>query len=195
MRIIEIKTRLANAAHHAVSKTSYVATGIGHPLRKPAMDAIRRARSVAFSATLPIESFEIYNIVKVTESVPGDMAEVGVFRGGSAALILEATSHRRLHLCDTFAGLPTGGDSLEKGDYAASLPSVQAALSKFSDRTIFHKGMFPADTGHEISDQRFSFVHLDMDLYEGTLGALHFFGLASIPAESFSPTTIQPWQG
>ena len=38
----------------------------------------------------------------------------------------------------------------------------------------FHPGIFPAPA-EALKSEWFSFVHLDMDLYEGTLGALRFF--------------------
>ncbi len=34
----------------------------------------------------------------------GDIAEVGVFRGGTARVICEAMGERKLHLFDTFEG-------------------------------------------------------------------------------------------
>ena len=40
---------------------------------------------------------------------------------------------------------------------------------------IIATGYFPRDTGHEVANERFSFVHLDMDYYDGTLAALEFF--------------------
>src|SRR5260370_31367387 len=55
------------------------------------------------------------------------------------------------------------------------MASVKRTLSSYKDRISLHKGLFPADSSGAVTDERFSFVHLDMDLYEGTLEALGFF--------------------
>ena len=107
--------------------------------------------------------------------IPGEMAEVGVFLGGTAAVILDASKGKHLHLFDTFVGLPDGGDYLKKGEYAGSITAVRQTLVSYRDRITLYAGLFPIETGAAVADLRFSFVHLDMDLYEGTLGALRFF--------------------
>ena len=40
--------------------------------------------------------------VKATRKLSGDIAEVGVYRGGSAMIICEAKGNKKLHLFDTF---------------------------------------------------------------------------------------------
>ncbi|MBU6321345.1 MAG: class I SAM-dependent methyltransferase [Patescibacteria group bacterium] len=87
-------------------------------------------------------------------------------------MIREATD-KPLYLFDTFEGLPTGDAQFKKGEYAASLADVQAYLSGYAD-TYFYKGVFP-DTAAPVQDKSFSFVHLDVDLYESTRAALVFF--------------------
>jgi hypothetical protein len=52
------------------------------------------------------EAFQIFRAVKQTSKINGDIAEVGVYRGGSSKLICEAKGNKRLHLFDTFEGLP-----------------------------------------------------------------------------------------
>jgi O-methyltransferase len=169
------KSRAQMAIHVAMSKLHFGLTNYRHPDRAEGLANITKARSLAYTATTPLECVELRNAVRATDKVPGEMAEVGVYLGGTAALMLEAAPEKHLHLFDTFAGLPAGGDYLQKGEYAGSKESVQQTLSAYKDRVTFHPGLFPADTGHEVEDLRFSFVHLDMDLYEGTLGALRFF--------------------
>ena len=43
---------------------------------------------------------------KITGKVTGDIAEVGVYKGGSAKIICSAKGDRHLHLFDTFAAFP-----------------------------------------------------------------------------------------
>ena len=122
------------------------------------------------------EAYLLRNAVLATSRVPGVIAEVGVFRGGTARVICEAKNDKVLHLFDTFEGLPAPGPQdrwFEAGQYACSLEAVQAYLAEYSD-VHFHQGYFPGTAG-PISDCSFSFVHLDVDLYESTIEALRFF--------------------
>jgi O-methyltransferase len=170
-----IKSRLQMSLHVAVSKLNFGLTNYRHPDRAGALKSITKARSLAYTATTPLECIEIHNAVQATQKVPGEMAEVGVFLGGSAAVILNASHGKHLHLFDTFAGLPEAGDFLKQGEYAGSQEKVARTLAGYKERITLYPGLFPEDTGHFVEHLRFSFVHLDMDLYDGTLGALRFF--------------------
>jgi O-methyltransferase len=122
------------------------------------------------------EAYQVLSCTRATLKIPGDIAEVGVYRGGSARLMCEARGSRVLNLFDTFEGLPIT-DSLDSrfagGQYAASFEAVQTYLAPFPDVHIY-KGLFPA-TGGPIVNARFSFVHLDVDLYQPTRDSLEFF--------------------
>ena len=123
------------------------------------------------------EARNIYWVVRSTENVPGDIAEAGVYQGGSAKLICEAKNGRHLYLFDTFDGLPvpSQGDKPElyKGQFACSLEKVRRYLAKY-ENVHFYKGTVPLSC-KPVEKNRFSFVHLDLDLYEGTLACLRFF--------------------
>src|SRR5262249_24120978 len=121
----------------------------------------------------PMDAFQLHSAACSAAKVEGAAAEVGVFRGASAKIILEALPNKTLHLCDTFEGLPDSQYGLDKGQYKGPLDDVRHYLN--NPHTRFHKGYFPRDTGHEIESERFAFVHLDMDYYDGTLAALEFF--------------------
>ena len=112
----------------------------------------------------------------------GDLAEAGVFMGGSARLICEAKGQASLHLFDVFDTLQCGGPPLGAAEQAvrdhfgafhATLKRVQALLSLYP-HVHFHPGLFPASAG-EVTDRRFCFVHLDLDLGQATADALEFF--------------------
>jgi hypothetical protein len=88
----------------------------------------------------------------------------------------EALEGRSLYLFDSFEGLPQTGEGdarFGSGQYAASFDKVKSYLAAFPQVHIY-KGFFPA-TSAPVADKRFSFVHLDVDLYEPTRDALHFF--------------------
>ncbi len=124
------------------------------------------------------EAYQIHRAVQAVHKIPGDMAEVGVYEGGSARIILEAEPEKTLHLLDTFEGLPEVSEEDSKqfarGQYHAPLQVVKRNLAEFSN-VRFHKGLFPADTGEAVKDRTFSFVNLDVDIYSSTKDSLEFF--------------------
>lgn len=122
------------------------------------------------------ERYTIYSSIKMLSKIPGDIAEVGVYRRGSAKLICEIKGNKNLYLFDTFEGLPdTSNDDLVKKGWLAetSLEKVKKYLNDYPS-VHFFKGLFP-DTAKPISNCKFSFVHLDTDTYQSTLDGLMFF--------------------
>ena len=102
------------------------------------------------------------------------MAEAGVYRGGTAAATLSA-SKKRLDLFYTFEGLLHGeGQFSIRENGWGSRTDVEKNLGEWSERVEFDPGLFPASAA-DLGDYRFSFVHLDLDLYDGTLAALEWF--------------------
>lgn len=122
------------------------------------------------------EAYQVYMAVKRTKKIKGDIAEVGVYKGGSAKIVCEVKGNRHLHLFDTFEGLPEVGDFDTfycKGQYKASYKDVKKYLQHYPN-VHFYKGMFPK-TAKQIRHKKFSFVNLDVDIYESTLNCLKFF--------------------
>jgi O-methyltransferase len=144
--------------------------------RVKAYDLIHTIRQQTSMVILDTEAYNIYKSVERTVKIRGALAEVGVFRGGSARLICEAKGCRSLHLFDTFAGLPKAGEldpGFQEGGFTSSLREVQTYLKPFPN-VHFHPGLFPATTG-ELDQCTFAFVHLDVDLYESTARGLEWF--------------------
>jgi len=134
---------------------------------------IKRSRKMLLT---PVEAFQLHAAAIGVRKIPGDVAEVGVFRGASAKLLRLALPDKPLHLFDTFAGLPqpeaVDGD-LRAGEFCCGLDEVKRYLGSQAN-THFHIGMLP-DSGAAVSDRTFSFVHVDVDLFDGTLAALNWF--------------------
>lgn len=125
-----------------------------------------------------VEAIQIYRSVRQTLKIAGDIAEVGVFRGGSAKLICEAKGDKKLFLFDSFEGLPPltkvdGTHRFHEKQFSSSYDEVKHYLRNYPDVHIY-KGLFPGTAG-PIADKNFSFVHLDVDLYEATLECIKFF--------------------
>jgi len=140
------------------------------------MRAIARIRQEYDLKMEDCEAYTIYSAVKSTDGLSGDIAEAGVYRGGSAKVICQAKGDRSLHLFDTFEGLPHDGEVdwfFSKGDYSANYEDVRREFANEKNVHLY-KGLFP-DTAGPISDKTFSFVHLDVDLYSSTLACLNFF--------------------
>jgi O-methyltransferase len=142
-----------------------------------AVRLVKRVRRERQSLQFAYEAFTVYSFCKAYSGLPGAMAEVGVFQGASAKLLCEAKGDVELHLFDTFGGLPPSS-AADKGvhrenQYLCSLESVQDFLKSYKN-VNFHPGLFP-DSAKTLPERRFSFVHLDVDLYESTLAGLEYF--------------------
>lgn len=148
-----------------------------YPSKRHAFDVAWQVKREIHLVLSLLEAAQIFSLVQNTAKVPGDIAEVGVYTGGSAKIICEAKGDRQLHLFDTFEGLPEVSDvddpDFYKNQYMCSLEQVQNYLQGYPN-VFFYKGLFPASSG-PVADRRFSFVHLDVDLYESTLSSLKFF--------------------
>jgi O-methyltransferase len=116
----------------------------------------------------------IRRLVKQTCPLDGEMAEFGVFEGGSARVIAEACN-KPLHLFDTFEGMPEDDvypEGHKKDDFAVTYEEVRAFLSGLN--VIYHPGFFP-DTTRGLEHLRFSFVHIDADIEQSTRAGIEFF--------------------
>jgi hypothetical protein len=125
----------------------------------------------------------------VRESIPGDLIETGVWRGGSCILmrgVLKAFGEtgRRVFVADSFAGLPPPDDQkypADKGDrhhvhefLAVSKEEVEENFRKYGlldDKVVFLKGWFK-DTLPTAPIGPLALMRLDGDMYESTMDAL-----------------------
>ena len=120
--------------------------------------------------------------------IPGNIAECGVWTGQQAMIMANLKSEStNLHLFDTFEGLPELGVNdqpwhldeetmVKKGTYAYSLENLKIDMltSEFKN-IIYHKGLVQHTAIEDVSQCLFNYVHIDLDLYEGTKFCLNFF--------------------
>ena len=124
------------------------------------------------------EMHDLYKAVKYTADIVGDIAEVGVYKGGSAKVICEAMGNKTLYLFDTFSGLPPlgqediDGNVFTEGDYAVSVEEVTEYLKEYDVRISV--GEF-STTNCEVNNIRFSLVNIDVDLVKSIIDCLEFF--------------------
>jgi hypothetical protein len=116
-----------------------------------------------------------------TNGLPGDVAELGVFRGGTAKLIGHFAPGARLHLFDTFTGIPEDDAAPaghhRRGDFPSDVEDVRRYLS--NPNAIFRVGVFPATAPRD--GVRFRLVHIDGDILQTTEAALDWFGRRMVP--------------
>lgn len=114
--------------------------------------------------------YMLYQLAHAARHIAGDVAQLGVYKGGTAKMLAEVVSGTGKHvlLFDTFEGLPgqtelfadTNIESVRR--YFADHPNVQ-----------FFTGYFP-DTAQGVNNT-FSFVYLDADLEKSIADGLEFF--------------------
>ena len=125
----------------------------------------------------------------ITNGVPGDLIETGVWRGGAtifmrAVLKAYGVTDRCVWVADSFEGLPppdTGkyphdeGDTLyEARELVVSLEDVKANFDRYGlldDQVRFLKGWF-RDTLPAAPIDRLAVLRLDGDMYESTMDTL-----------------------
>ena len=112
-----------------------------------------------------------------TRRCDGEIAECGVYKGGTAKILAELVPDRPLHLFDTFSGMPETDptrDLHEAGDFGdTSIESVREYLSDHTNVTCV-AGLVPKSL-EVIRDRTFSFVHIDLDIYSAIQSACEFF--------------------
>ncbi len=124
----------------------------------------------------------LQQLLRSTESLDGEVWELGVYRGGTALLIRNTMAagpgpgQRCFRLFDTFCGLPQPDpehDLHREGEFAdVSLDAVKAVVGA-DDFLDFRPGMIPHTfVGLEKSTLRFA--HVDLDLYEPIAAAVEF---------------------
>lgn len=119
--------------------------------------------------------FDLWKLVEQTSKHKrGSLIEVGVWRGGTGALIAKQSRaldiKERVYLCDTFAGVVKAGEldsTYEGGEHAdTSRKVVDDLLQRLElDNVTILEGVFPDQTGPEIEDLDFRFSHIDVDVY------------------------------
>jgi O-methyltransferase len=146
------------------------------------IDLIKLVKNEVNFTIFPNEAYIILSLAKNLAKLDGDMAEVGVYQGGSSKIICSVKGEKNLHLFDTFEGLPNVSEIdthfgnkfwKTKQFNNTSLDNVKKYLSEFNN-VFFYKGLFP-NNSNPVKDTKFSFVHLDVDLHKSTKDCLEFF--------------------
>ena len=124
-------------------------------------------------------AYVLYKLAMNCADLDGLYAELGVYRGGSAEIMFEATKKKKdLYLFDTFEGLPVSENRHDafwkKGGFNnTTIDEVKGFLSQ--NNFHFFKGVFPETLEKIPENSIFAFAHIDPDLYQGVMDACRFF--------------------
>jgi O-methyltransferase len=142
-------------------------------------EAFTSAYSQIKDATLvdKYRCFELWRLVEQCAKLEsGALIEIGVWRGGTAALIATQAKNLglrdKIYACDTFSGIVKAGE--EDPFY---LGGEHAATSQRSVEELFYDvlnldnievltGIFPEETGGQVENLKFRFCHIDVDVYQ-----------------------------
>ncbi|MCC6657999.1 MAG: class I SAM-dependent methyltransferase [Rhodocyclaceae bacterium] len=140
----------------------------------------------------PDRKFVLWSMARSTRHLPGDTAECGVLDGASSYLICSAREDGGLpehHAFDSFEGLSSPGPEdrprtsaafhWAAGDLSVPIEETLRKLGRFGN-IRYHRGWIPQRFG-EVATRRFSFVHVDVDLYQPTKDSLAFFYPRLVP--------------
>jgi O-methyltransferase len=132
----------------------------------------------ARSLLTPQARYNLFSLALVaTRRCEGDLAECGVYKGGTARILAELEPNRPLHLFDTFDGMPETDPKrdLHKARRLRGYErSIGAGVSLGSANVKIEVGLIP-DSLRSVGDRAFSFVHIDLDIYNAIKSASEFF--------------------
>jgi O-methyltransferase len=151
------------------------------PMFSPWLDGEWKSRLHADDSRSLLPLHARYNLyclaMDASRCCDGDVAECGVYKGGTAKILAEIVPDRPVHLLDTFSGMPAtdpGKDLHKKGDFAdTSLEAVRLYLAGHENARCI-PGMIPQSL-ECIENRTFSFVHIDLDIYHSIRAACAFF--------------------
>lgn len=120
-------------------------------------------------------------------NIPGEIAEFGVYEGDFAVWINLCFPEKNFYLFDTFSGF----DDRDIDDFEKSLSGKRLFYGRFEgdantrEKIVLEKmcydnvvhikrGYFP-DSTEGMKDIKYSFVHIDVDLYKPTKAGLEYF--------------------
>jgi O-methyltransferase len=159
-----------SGAHGMVYPVSTYSPWLTDDAFQQAYDAVRRNTLVD-----EWRCYELWSLVGELRDVPGAILEVGVWRGGTGALMAARAADLGIpdpvFLCDTWTGIVKSGevdtyyrdgkhDDSTKGTVEQLLARLQV-----QDRARLLQGIFPDETGHEAEGHAFRLVHIDVDVY------------------------------
>lgn len=117
--------------------------------------------------------YDLYALARQVAHVPGEIVEIGVWRGGTAAIVASVASatvsNKTIYLFDTFSGVAKASQTHDTfytgGEHAdTDIGIVQRLMHDLNLRHEICVGIFP-DATIEALPPQISFAHIDVDTY------------------------------
>jgi O-methyltransferase len=133
--------------------------------------------------------YELWSLARQLDKIQGDFLEVGVWRGGTGALLasaaLKGDHGKHVYLADTFTGVVKAGledPTYVGGEHAdTSVDQVRNTLQSLGlTNTTLLVGTFPEMTGH-LGPSHISLLHCDVDVYQSSKDVVEW-ALPRIPS-------------
>ncbi|HLK39210.1 MAG TPA: TylF/MycF/NovP-related O-methyltransferase [Polyangiaceae bacterium] len=126
---------------------------------------------------------ELWTLTRDLAAVPGAILEIGVWRGGTGAVLGKAAElagiRDPVYLCDTFRGVPKAGprDPVYRGGEHAdtSREGVEGLMRDLSlERVQVIEGVFPDESASRVTATAFRLVHVDVDVYDSAKDCVEY---------------------
>ena len=140
-----------------------------------------RVLAAQYTLVSPERLHVLYTLALNAIHLRGDFWECGVYKGGTARMLAEFLAlHGRpglkLHLFDTFSGMPKTDEKLDlhrKGDFSdTNLEEVRRVVGN-PERVEFHPGWIP-ETFRDMSNSQVALAHVDVDIYRSVRDCCEF---------------------
>jgi O-methyltransferase len=136
--------------------------------------------------------FELWKLIEqIAKLKTGNIIEIGVWRGGTGALIAKKAKdcgiNDKVFLCDTFTGVVkvSKKDSAYKGgehDDTSRQTVEDLILHRMNlDNVEILEGIFPDQTGHRVEGLQFRFCHIDVDVYQSAKDVVNWIWDKMVP--------------
>lgn len=152
---------------------------------QPSRDRFNRCRTLCLQNAVPnmtqiAGTWLMVELLEHCRSIPGDIAECGVYQGGNASVVLntsEVARQRPYRLFDSFDGFDEISDrdpQQRAADFkGVNFAKVRSIFADFQNVSI-HKGFFK-DTLPKMDERNYCLAYMDCDLYQPTKELLEYF--------------------
>jgi O-methyltransferase len=123
--------------------------------------------------------FVLDQLLYLCRNIAGATVECGVYQGAASFLMCNRADRgqKKHYVFDSFEGLSKplsyDGSYWKDGDMSVPIEKVREALQNFNFIHFF-KGWIPHRFS-EVDGEKFSFVHVDVDLFQPTFDSIQFF--------------------
>ncbi len=180
-RLLDVVSRSVTIQRLTLGGPNPIRAWDDDPLFQALLVDVRR-----LSLNRPPSLFNLYQLASAVRHLPGDIAEVGVYKGGTGRLLAQvfAGTGKKIFLFDTFAGMPDAVDPTvedwKPGDFAdTSLEAVRAAVAPWPEVSCV-PGRFP-ETADAVAGRRFCLAHVDVDIQQSVRDCCDFFYPRLVP--------------